>query len=158
MRSVPLSPAALHAFIREGLTSSTELGRRLASLDDAMAESSFPTVDFEDARWNDPTRWAAGLPLSPPSSRPLTPPWPPTGQGARHDEPSTLERLPRRRPSARGAQRAARIAAENAPAGDVDPMLTIPWRDPGEPISEAVLARRRADGDERDRRRLRYQD
>ena len=55
-------------------------------------------------------------------------------------------------------ERAARIAAENAPAGDVDPMLTIPWRDPGEPISEAVLARRRADGDERDRRRLRYQD
>ncbi len=70
MRRKPAIKSLTPNQLREQLA--TDLGRaaalriRLDDLADAMSESSFPPVDFDDRAWFvDGDRWAAGLPLDP---------------------------------------------------------------------------------------------
>jgi hypothetical protein len=57
MRSVPITPAELQAAIADGLNGAAALKARLDALADDVNESKWPTVNYDDPAWNDPTRW-----------------------------------------------------------------------------------------------------
>jgi hypothetical protein len=54
------NPSALQAEIAAGLVRLAALREQQAALQDALTESSFPELPYDDPAWSDPARWEPG--------------------------------------------------------------------------------------------------